>query len=100
MLLIFSIMRVCVLCAQDGGKWFCEAQVCMVAAMVIVIKKKIISSTDFWFCFCKYQVGRNMLKEDLLENTPFLSCICSLFCSLCTNLVFLKSEWPKRHIVI
>lgn len=27
-------MRVCVLCAQEGGKRFCDAKVCVVAAMV------------------------------------------------------------------
>lgn len=39
-LLIFSIMSVCILSAQGGGKWLWEAKVWMVATMVTAIKKK------------------------------------------------------------
>lgn len=56
-LLIFSIMSVCILSAHGGGKWLCEAKVCMVAAMVMAIKKNKLVALIFSFASVNIKQG-------------------------------------------
>lgn len=56
-LLIFSIMSVCVLSAQGGGKWLCKAKVWMVATMVMPIKKNKLVALIFSFASVNIKQG-------------------------------------------